>query len=139
MESPNGKQKYKHSRQRERILQVLNERHDHPTADEIYKLLKPEFPRLSLGTVYRNLRILEDQHKISEVKVNGNFGRFEGKTEAHYHFVCRKCDHIQDLDLPIDPEMESRVKMMTGAEIEKHTLNFYGTCSECKEKEPAEL
>ena len=44
------------SHQRERIYQTVLERRDHPTAEMVYQQLKPEMPRLSLGTVYRNLQ-----------------------------------------------------------------------------------
>ncbi len=64
------------SKQRNRILELLRSTEIHPTADWLYNQLKSEFPKLSLGTVYRNLSILEGQSLVKKIHFGSTFDRF---------------------------------------------------------------
>ena len=83
------------SHQRERIYQTVLERRDHPTAEMVYQQLKPEMPRLSLGTVYRNLQQMAREGRLAEV--DGPVTRFDAVTRPHTHFQCRFCGALMDL------------------------------------------
>ena len=63
----------KYSRQRECIVNFLASRTDHPTAETIYLNTKKDFPNISLGTVYRNLSLLEEIGEI--IKKDIEYGR----------------------------------------------------------------
>ena len=130
-QNPSGKH-YRYSRQRERILEVLRSTESHPTATWLYDKLKPEFPRLSLGTVYRNLAILIEQGLAQKIDAGSTFDRFEAKTEPHYHLICRKCGKIEDFEKHFFPEIDEEIRQSTDFDIEGHRIDFFGTCSECR-------
>ncbi|WP_319417098.1 transcriptional repressor [Marispirochaeta aestuarii] len=123
--------RYNRSRQRDRILELLRETGDHPTADWLYTQLKDEFPNLSVGTIYRNLNILLDQGLIKKIDFGSTFDRFEANTAPHYHFICDRCGSIIDLDLPIDPDLDSRVNDRTPYTALRHKIEFFGLCNRC--------
>jgi len=128
----NSKHTRRNSRQRERILALLRETEIHPTADWIYAQLKPEFPHLSLGTVYRNLAILTEQGLVKKIQSGSTFDRFEARVNQHYHLICTRCDTICDLELPIYQEINERAGRMTDFQILEHRIDFYGLCSSCR-------
>jgi len=131
MDMPVEQKRYKRSRQRERIFAVLKSTKSHPTAAWVYDQVKPDFPDLSLGTVYRNLNILREQGLIQVLQSGSNFDRFDALTSPHYHFVCLNCGRVEDLDLPVEQELEQRVAARTGHLISGHQLCFYGLCPDC--------
>jgi Fe2+ or Zn2+ uptake regulation protein len=125
---------YRRSKQRERILELLRATQVHPTADWLYAQLKKEFPNLSLGTIYRNLSILYEQGMISKINYGGTFDRFEAKVDPHYHLICENCGRILDFAMPIDEELNARAKALTDFTIQRHKIEFYGLCTQCKMK-----
>ena len=78
----------KYSRQRESIINCLKGRKDHPTADMIYASVREEYPKISLGTVYRNLSLLVDQGEILRFSCGEGQDHYDADTSQHYHFVC---------------------------------------------------
>ncbi len=129
------KKRYKRSKQRERILQLLKETDTHPTADWVYNQLKKEYPKLSLGNVYRNLNILVEQGLIRELNFGSTFDRYDAVTEKHYHFICQKCGNIYDLNVPYDESADREVEKLTGGKVFFHRKEFYGICKNCLEEE----
>lgn len=131
MEKENKKTALRRSQQRERILELLRTTDRHPTADWIYGKLKKEFPKLSLGTVYRNLSILVDQGQAKKIHFGSTFDRFEAKLVPHYHLICENCKQIIDFELPIYNEINDKAKRVSGFEISYHKIDFFGVCSNC--------
>jgi Fur family transcriptional regulator, peroxide stress response regulator len=119
------------TKQREAILRVLKNTRTHPTADSIYQKVKGELPHISKGTVYRNLKVLQDTDQISELKIQGSLSRYEAKQEAHYHFRCEKCDRVIDLDEPVNQQLNDQVGRRTGFQILYHKIEFGGLCRDC--------
>jgi len=128
-----SRHKYKRSRQRDKILNILQSTDTHPTASWVYDELKKEFNNLSMGTVYRNLNILIDQNLVKKIEAGSSFDRFDGNTEPHYHFFCRKCGSVYDL--PIDPitDIDLKARLVSGFKVEAHEVKFFGVCSYCLE------
>lgn len=120
------------TKQRQIILDVLQNTESHPTADWIYEKVRQEVPRISLGTVYRNLRVLKEMGDIQELNYGSTYSRFDGRTKPHYHFVCLECGDIQDILVPTYTELDKEAATETGGNVEFHRLEFYGTCSGCK-------
>ena len=89
----------KYSRQRESIKANLMSRHDHPTADALYASIREEFPNISLGTVYRNLNLLVETGEILKLTCGNGPDHYDGNAAPHYHFVCRECGQVYDMDL----------------------------------------
>jgi Fe2+ or Zn2+ uptake regulation protein len=121
------------TRQKEAILEVLRGANSHPTADWIYNEVRKEIPNISLGTVYRNLRLLCESGEISELDLCGTLTRFDVRQDNHYHFRCEKCGLVFDVDLPVDAEMDRRAAQKTGFKVSYHRLEFRGVCESCQE------
>ncbi len=123
------------SKQKEAIVRVLKDTNSHPTADWVYEQVRREIPNISLGTVYRNLKLLKQEGEILEIEFAGTLGRFNGNTEKHYHFRCEQCGRIFDLDEPVDKESNERVAQKTGFKVSHHLLEFRGLCKDCQSGE----
>lgn len=121
----------KYSRQRECILKNLQSRRDHPTADMVYESVQVEEPNISLGTVYRNLSFLAENGQILKISTGIGPDHFDGFTEAHNHFVCRKCGRVLDLDYVADEKIIAYASKNFNGEIKGYDLQFYGTCEDC--------
>ena len=122
----------RNTRQKEVIIKILKGTNCHPDADWIYRQVRKEIPHISLGTVYRNLKMLNQSGLIQEVGVRGETNHFDGNTEPHYHFRCRECGRSFDLDVKIDKELEKRVAHRTGFKITELHLEFGGLCLDCR-------
>lgn len=124
---------HRHSRQRKVILDVLKRTKAHPSADWVYREVKKEIPNISLGTVYRNLKLLQSIGEVTEISCEGNEGRFEGNSHLHYHITCQKCGQIKDVDDIILHDIEGKVAAATGFKITHHCVGFAGICPACLE------
>lgn len=126
------------SRQREVILNLLKQAKSHPSAEWIYTEVKKEIPSLSLGTVYRNIKLLQSMGEVSEISCEGNEGRFDGNTKPHYHITCQSCGKIMDVDGVVLQSIEEKVAVTTGFKITHHCIGFKGICPECLQHEAPE-
>ena len=123
----------KHSRQRDAILKNLSSRLDHPTADMIYRDLREEYPRISLGTVYRNLNLLAELGQIRKIHCEGGTEHYDYDTSDHCHFVCKHCGGVVDLPLETDHQLNALAAETGIGSVECHALVFYGICRSCEE------
>ena len=121
----------KYSYQREVILSELRSVSTHPTATAIYDMVRAKIPNISLGTVYRNLSMLSDYGIILKITAGDGIERFDGNPNPHYHFCCHECGSVSDLDLPPFQELDLKVQKLSGNIVQKHSLIFYGICSDC--------
>ena len=122
------------SRQREAIIRVLSGTTSHPTAEWVYEEVKKEIPNVSLGTVYRNLKLLKERGEILELEQTGQFRRFDGNAANHYHFRCGGCGRVFDIDEPLVRGIDERVERNTGFQVWHHRLEFRGLCRDCQKK-----
>ena len=120
---------------RDTILRVIKNTTSHPGADWVYDQVRKEIPNISLGTVYRNLRLLAQAGEIRELEIPGNASRFDGSTSKHHHLICEKCGRVFDLDEAVDLKMETRIFKKTGFKVKRQYLKFIGLCSECQKQE----
>ena len=116
------------SHQREQIYLAIRESRAHPTAEMVYEQLKPQMPKLSLGTVYRNLRQMAREGRLLEL--DGPVARFDAVTAPHTHFRCDCCGAVLDLDMPYDAGLDARAGG-NGCQISGHSLCFNGICPAC--------
>lgn len=121
----------KYSKQREVIKTNLANRYDHPTAETVYLDVKNEFPNISLGTVYRNLSLLTELGEIQKISTCMGPDRFDGNPAQHYHFLCRKCGCVMDIDLENQDYLDNAASEVFPGSIEGHSVQFYGVCPEC--------
>jgi Fur family peroxide stress response transcriptional regulator len=122
------------SMQRDAILRVVKNTTSHPGADWVYDQVRKEIPKVSLGTVYRNLKLLARAGEIQELDIPGGLSRFDGNISNHYHFRCEKCHCIFDIHEVIDLAIERRIARKTGYKITGHHLEFIGVCPECQKQ-----
>ena len=122
------------TKQRAVILEALRSVTSHPTADEIYGMVRQRLPRISLGTVYRNLDLLTGTGEILCLDRAGAQKHFDGNTTPHMHVRCKLCGCIGDTDSYIAPPSPSQVSS-PGFVIERAELEFIGICAECTEKQ----
>ncbi|MBT9139479.1 MAG: Peroxide-responsive repressor PerR [Dehalococcoidia bacterium] len=119
------------TKQRKLILDVLRATRVHPTADWIYLQVRQTMPRISLGTVYRNLRILKEMQDIQELNYGSTYTLYDGNAKPHYHFVCKDCRAVLDVDLPLYTSYDQKVAELLGSQVDFHRMEFYGSCPDC--------
>lgn len=124
----------KYSRQRESILQYLSATKCHPTAETVYQNIQAEYPHISLGTVYRNLTLLTELGKIKKITGVGCSDRFDGNISPHYHFICRECGAVLDLEMDELNHIDLLAAHNFDGRIDGHIAHFYGICPECINK-----
>ena len=122
----------RYSRQRELILKKVAALDDHPTAEEIYEAASRKCPRLSLGTVYRNLNMLADMKKIRRVFIPGQADRFDHTLSPHRHLCCTQCGSVTDVVL--DEAALLRVIVCAAGPVEQYELTMFGICCDCRKK-----
>ena len=126
--------KYRMTNQRQVILEEIQKVNTHPTADEVYEIVRRRLPRISLGTVYRNLEILSACGLIQKIGPLSSQMRFDGITKKHYHLRCIYCGSVEDA--PIDPmeNLENAICEKSNYSIIGHKLEFIGICPKCNKK-----
>jgi Fur family ferric uptake transcriptional regulator len=121
----------RNTRQRQVILEELRKFASHPTAAELYEVTRRRLPRISLGTVYRNLELLSRLGKINKIKIAGSETRFDSDLGGHRHVRCVDCGRVDDIHgLPADL-VSNEVEHLTAYNILGHRLEFVGVCPEC--------
>lgn len=122
----------RNTRQRQVVLEELRKLTSHPTAATMYEITRRRLPKISLGTVYRNLEVLAENRVIQKLAIGGGEARFDGDTTQHYHVRCVRCGRMDDVpDLPPD-FVKNEIKSLGGYEILGFHLEFIGVCPECR-------
>lgn len=121
----------RNTKQKELILNIINNSNSHPSADTIYHECRKIIPNISLGTVYRNLNQLVDTNKIQRIKTLDNIDRYD-KIKEHMHFICIKCNKIIDI---YDSFEKDYSKILGKNKIINCKISFEGICEECQNKE----
>lgn len=127
------------SRKRMLILKTLQGCEHHPTADWIYDQLKPNYPNLSLGTVYRNLKQFCETGKAVSVGVINGQEHFDADVSPHSHMVCDDCAVVLDIYKDFfDEDALDKVSDETGMELYSASVLFRGLCPSCSKKRDLE-
>lgn len=122
---------FRMTQQRRILLEELRGLRTHPTADEVYARVRRRLPRVSLGTIYRNLETLCRAGVIQKLDFPGSPRRFDGTTEVHYHVTCLDCGKVQDIRLEPPTHLEEAAREACGFQIVGHSLKFHGLCPKC--------
>lgn len=125
------------TKQRQVILEELQKVCTHPTADELYGMVRDRLPRISLGTIYRNLEMLAASGLIQKLDTAGTQRRFDGNPEVHYHIRCAQCGKVEDVKVQTMALLEDALSAATDYEVWGHRLEFVGLCPQCKQGKPA--
>ncbi len=124
----------RYSKQRELIYQTIISTKEHPTAENVYSTLKESNPSLSLGTVYRNIRQLEEAGMIIKIPNTGTSERYDGSVHEHSHFICDVCGDVLDVE---DASLNSRMLTFASKKdftVSRMSLTLHGVCAKCKKQ-----
>ncbi len=99
----------------------------------IFEAVREKIPRISLGTVYRNLEVLEEQGLLLHLRNGNGKDRFDGDTSPHYHFICDACGSVFDVSLDYQPRLDEAAAR-EGFRIRGHRIDFHGLCPDCAGK-----
>lgn len=124
----------RYSKKREAMLHELKETTTHPSAEWLFQRLKPSFPDLSLGTVYRNLAFFQERGQIRSVGVVNGQERYDADVSEHCHFICDDCGKVVDLH-DVTSVVSHQLERDYGFTVTKQDLKLYGQCGDCKRKQ----
>jgi Fur family ferric uptake transcriptional regulator/Fur family peroxide stress response transcriptional regulator len=119
----------RNTNQRKVIYEILKSTDIHPTADWIYERARKIMPNISLGTVYRNLKILKDEGLILELN-DGKQSRFDARTDNHLHFKCEMCNSIYDIDFNAI-SLQINDKILDVFNVKSVDIVLNGICPKC--------
>ncbi|MEN8148623.1 MAG: transcriptional repressor [Planctomycetota bacterium] len=123
--------------QRAAVLAALDSCPIHPTAEDIYAIVVKDIPRISLGTIYRNLQVLVAEGYANRLPAREGSHRYDRVVAAHHHIVCRECSRIVDIHLEDDPDLRRRVEEQSGFAVRSHRTEFEGVCEKCSPEDGA--
>ena len=122
--------------QRALILEELRAAKDHPTAADLYHRVRNRMPRISLGTVYRNLEVLHEDGLVHKLTSAGGEARFDGMMDDHDHVRCTECGHIADVHHDGPEGRPHTPAMLSGFKVSSFRLEYLGTCPDCQARTP---
>ena len=126
---------HRQTQQRRMVLEELQKVTSHPTAIEVYEMVRRRMTKVSLGTIYRNLELLADMGQIQKVDLVSSEARFDGNPAPHHHVRCTRCGRVGDLhELPSDM-LRKVPSELGGYKITGHRLEFVGICGDCNDGE----
>ena len=125
--------------QRLLVLEVLADHRDkHMTAEDIYELVKEDYPDIGLATIYRTVQLLREMQLVDRINLDDECLRYEisdlfdGETKHHHHhLICKTCGKVVPFEEDLLDELERLVEQETGFKVSDHELKFYGQCEEC--------
>jgi Fe2+ or Zn2+ uptake regulation protein len=120
------------TRQRAAVYDYLSRAKNHPTAEEVFLAVKQDLPKISLATVYKNLEALVACGAASKLTYGDGAGRYDIRTDHHYHSRCLKCGRITDLDPAAGEQLLKLIKPPAGFKIADHRVELLGHCKNCK-------
>jgi Fur family peroxide stress response transcriptional regulator len=122
-----------YSKQREEIIEVLENSFDHPTAEEIYERLKKNMSSSSRSTVYRNLSLLVNKKVIQKISIPAGPDRYNLIRNEHCHAICSKCGKVFDFNYKLNfNELKDMVYKQTKIECSLEDFTITGICEECR-------
>ena len=118
--------------QRDAVLQVILDREDHPTANEIFEAARQRLPTISYATVYNSLRYLKEAGLVHEIKFGDCASRYDREIDRHDHAICNDCGKLVDFDLPQAAELIQAAARKSKFKPESVHLTLRGQCPECR-------
>lgn len=122
--------KRRNTRQRQMILEVVRNRCDHPTAEQIYQTVHEQDERVSRATVYRNLDVLAQEGQVLEIDAP-DANRFDLRCDMHPHMVCSQCGQVCDAPIEYQASLDTEAEEKSGFKILGHQTIFRGLCPVC--------
>jgi Fur family transcriptional regulator, ferric uptake regulator len=118
--------------QRRAVLEALKEAKGHPSAEEIYLIVKKKNPRVALGTVYQALSILEEIGVVGSKHWSESPTRYDVNVEPHLDIRCAACGEVSEIPGVEFGELEERIRDNTPYEVTHTTMVIEGLCPACR-------
>lgn len=125
--------------QRQIILEELGKVKSHPTANEVYDMVRKRLPRIGLGTVYRNLELMAETGIILKLEVGGTQKRFDATIAPHYHIRCLSCGKVDDIEIPVMADIDKTAADISKYQVLGHHVEFSGICNDCSSSDEQTL
>ncbi len=125
--------------QRQIILEELGKVTSHPTANEVYDMVRKRLPRIGLGTVYRNLELMSETGIILKLEVGGTQKRFDATIDPHYHIRCLSCGKVDDIEIPVMEDINKTAAAASQYQVLGHHIEFSGLCNKCSNTEEEQM
>ena len=127
------KHNLKITRQRRSVLKCFLECNSHISAEELYRIISIEDPKIGLATVYRTLNLLTQSGLAAELDFGDGQKRYESNhsTNHHDHMICTNCGKIIEFNHPLIEKHQEEVAKKNGFTISHHKLDMFGLCSNC--------
>ena len=116
------------TRQRAVILEVIRSDMCHHTAEEIFQLARERMPTISRGTVYNNLRALEEEKIIRRISGDGAADRYDNAFTPHGHIFCKECGRVWDFNIE---GFSDTLTSVIGQAVDSYELKARVVCSDC--------
>ncbi len=126
------KSKFRLTPQRRVILEALRATTSHPTAAELYQTVRKRLPRISLGTVYRNLELMAQEGLIQKLDFGAPPARYDARCDGHYHVRCLRCGRVDDVPFGPLPELESQFRNVVDYKLLAVNVELLGLCPSCR-------
>jgi Fur family ferric uptake transcriptional regulator len=124
------------TRQRSVILDTLLSMRTHPTADELYAVVRRQLPSVSLGTIYRNLDVLARSGQVRKLEAGGSQARFDAELEPHHHVRCGACGRVDDVAITHEFQVTGPEQSQHGFSITGYRIEYEGLCPDCRAGSP---
>ena len=117
--------------QRLEVVREIAATDEHPDVETVYRGVRSRVPTISLDTVYRTLRTLENRGLVTRVNATSGPARYDANLEPHHHFVCTRCGMVRDvvdpnLDTVRAPKTTSNIGAVNSVEVQ-----LRGVCKAC--------
>jgi Fe2+ or Zn2+ uptake regulation protein len=119
--------------QRRAVLEALKEARGHPSAEDIYLIVKKKNPRVALGTVYQALSVLEKIGVVGSKHWAESPTRYDLNVEPHLDIRCTRCGGVSEIPGVGLGELEEHIRSNTPYEVTRATLVIEGLCPACRE------
>jgi len=127
------KRGYRITPQRAAILKMLTDSQDHPSVEQIYDRIRPNYPMTSLATVYKTVMMLKDENEVLEIGFANESSRYDGhKPYPHPHLICIRCHRIIDPETSSFDEAVHQLEQKYGYQITSQRIDFLGVCPQCQ-------
>ncbi len=119
------------TKQRRVVYETIKNTYSHPTADWVFEQVRHSLPKVSLGTVYRNLGVLKEEGLVREIYGNDRRAHYDADISQHAHFICDSCDQIIDVR-GVEALDWRTFKDLVGCKVEEQNVIFTGRCANCQ-------
>jgi len=119
--------------QRVELVRLIASSEGHPSAAQLFAKIRTRFPTMSHATVYKTLALLKELDQVLEIDLRDDSHYDGNRPDPHPHLICTKCNRIEDGDLEFDPLTIKKLEKVSGYQIVRPQIAFYGLCPTCRQ------